>query len=201
MQIRLSPRISYIPATDDPLSADVVIVRGLSYTWVFDVGADENTALEINLISGKKAVVLSHFHKDHVFNLDKIKYDRLYVSRFTFDHVNTGDIITNDFYENDGGVHIHIFPIPSSHAKGSLGLEVDNEFAFLGDATYSQFKGGSFVYNSQLLKDEIDILNNIDAKYFCESHHKVFARPKEEVIARLKDIYSKRKNGNALISV
>ena len=120
MQIRLSPRISYIPATDTPLSADVVIIRGSSYTWVFDVGADENTALEINSISGSKAVVISHFHKDHVLNIDNIKYDRLYVSEYTYSHIETGEIITSDFYENDGA-HIHIFPIPSSHSKGCLG--------------------------------------------------------------------------------
>ena len=40
LEIVINDKISYIEATDDPLSADIGIIRDSGRTWLFDVGAD-----------------------------------------------------------------------------------------------------------------------------------------------------------------
>ena len=91
----------------------------------------------------------------------------------------------------DDGEKIHIFPLPSSHAKGSLGMEI-GDYAFLGDATYSTMKQGKVCYNASVLKEEIAVLKNLSAKFFLISHDEKFIRPKEEIIEELEEIYKKR---------
>ena len=59
---RISDKISYIPATENPLSADIGIIRDGGQTWLFDVG---DSAAAIDGLSGSFQVVLSHFHGDH----------------------------------------------------------------------------------------------------------------------------------------
>ena len=40
-QINITDNISYIPASKNPLSADVVIIEGEEYLYLFDVGNNE----------------------------------------------------------------------------------------------------------------------------------------------------------------
>ena len=93
----------------EPLSADVVAVRGDSAWWIFDVGAcdeavdfinalprhpvSENIALHENgecagaaAVPLKKNIVISHFHRDHLLNVVRhcdgevsLDFDTLYV--------------------------------------------------------------------------------------------------------------------------
>ena len=87
---------------------------------------------------------------------------------------------------------LRIFPLQSSHAKGSLGLEVNGEYAFLGDGVYPGTKNGKACYNASVLKEEIAVLKNLEAKYFLLSHDENFVRKKEDVLKDLEDIYSQR---------
>ena len=92
--VKLSDRIQYLQVSYEPLSADVVAVRGDSAWWIFDVGAcdmavDLINALPRNLVSEnasqgvlenrecatpvsiplQKNIVISHFHRDHLLNV------------------------------------------------------------------------------------------------------------------------------------
>ena len=192
--IDINERISYIEATDDPLSADIGIIRCNDTEWLYDVGNDERS------LAGLKSqynVVLSHFHQDHTGCLDKVQTGELYVSGETFRHTGRGIIADRDLAIGD----LHIFPIPSSHTKGCLGLEVAGEYAFVGDALYSKVKDGYYVYNAQLLKDEIATLKKLKASKLLVSHFKGLIRPKHEVIEELEQIYSMREKNNPDIRV
>ena len=90
--IRITDRISYIPATEPPLSADVGIVEGGSAVYFFDVGSNEEVAEFIkNYDAGlgldgerkKKIAVISHFHTDHTANLTRIEFDKIYLGKTT----------------------------------------------------------------------------------------------------------------------
>ena len=131
--IRINDRISYIKASNKPLSADVGMIEGDGYLWLFDLGADESVSEVINGINKQKIAVISHFHPDHMGNLDKIDLKEIFLGANTFGYAGRGNIVENDVFTDDG-VKIHIFPLPSSHAKGSVGMEI-GEYAFLGDAT------------------------------------------------------------------
>ena len=92
--VKLTDRIQYLQVSYEPLSADVVAVRGDSAWWIFDVGAcdmavDFINALPRNRINEnasrsslensesvapvaiplKKNIVISHFHRDHLLNV------------------------------------------------------------------------------------------------------------------------------------
>ena len=189
-EIVITDKISYVECTEDPLSADIGIIRDGEEIWLFDVGNDVRS---LEGLSGQYHVVLSHFHQDHVGSLEKIGIKKLYVSKETQKHVvSEGVIVDEDTYVGN----LHIFPLRSSHAKGSLGLEVDGTYAFVGDALYCKAKDGKYCYNAQLLREEIDKLKELKAIYLLISHHPGLIRKKDEVIAELEKIYANRVQGS-----
>lgn len=190
---RISENISYIGMTTDPLSADVGIIRAGEETWLFDVGADAEVS---ESLSGEYNVVISHFHQDHAGNYGRINIRESYVSKMTMKHVHDGNLIEEDMHIGD----MHIFPIPSSHSKGCLGLET-GDYAFVGDAIYGKVGDGCWVYNAQILKSEIEVLNKINARWLLVSHYPGMKRERVHVIEELEKIYSKREKNNPLILV
>lgn len=188
--IKITDKISYIKATENPLSADVGIIEGDEFIWTFDVGADESVPISLNKIQKPKNVVISHFHPDHMGNLEHVNLNEIYLGANTFKYANRGTIVGEDIFFDDG-VKIHVFPLPSSHAKGSVGMKI-GDYAFLGDATYATMKQGRICYNASVLKEEIAVLKNLSAKFFLISHDEKFIRPWEEILAELEEIYSKR---------
>lgn len=197
--VKLNENIFYLPASDKPLSCDVVFIKTNETTWIFDVGSNKESSELINSVEGKKNIVISHFHPDHTFNLLKVNYDNLYVTKYTKKYTIKGTIVESvtKFDENP---EITILELPSSHAKGCLCL-VCGEYAFLGDGTYAKPKKGNHVYNAQLLKQMIDVLESLDVKYFCLSHDENFVQNKDAVIKLYKAIYSRRSENNPIISV
>lgn len=194
----ITDRISYLPGSFPPMSGDVGIVRGDRFTWIYDVGNCIAAKDLINETAGPKNIILSHFHPDHVGNLSFVSYDALYLGKLTYSHIGRGEIISDDRYLEDGCL-LHLFPIPSPHAKGCIGLEIDETYAFLGDATYNSRKQGVYCYNVQLLRDEIRALTALKANYLLLSHRDPFVREKDTVIAKLESILSQAKKDNAYI--
>lgn len=208
--INLTQNISYIPSSTKPFSCDVVFIKGRKFTWIFDCGTTKEIADEINKIQMPKNIVISHFHPDHILNLTRINYDNLYVSKYTKKYTFKGTVLESDFFaqdflagstsQNDDKNQIKIFHLPSSHAKGCLCLAC-GDYCFMGDGTYAKELIGNHYYNAQLLLQMINVMENIDAKYFCLSHEKNFVQNKETVLALYKDIYKRRHEGNPKISV
>jgi len=194
----LSERISYIPATTQPLSADIGIVHGDSFNWIFDVGSTAAIANAIQEFGKEKKIVLSHFHEDHIGNIEHIDYCDMYCGDYTYLKLHKGTEIRSPISCEDG-VRLTIFPIPSAHAKGMLGLEVDEEYAFLGDAVYGAQKKGRTAYNMNMLQETIKTLESVKARRFLVSHDAAFVRDKEQVISELKGLYSQRIPGEAFL--
>ena len=197
--INLTPEISYLPSVESPISSDVVFIKpqGSDTTWIFDTGTCSEAAEFINAVEGKKNIVISHFHPDHILNLLKVKYDKLYVTKYTKKYTRVGEIVDGELLFSDG---IKISQIPSSHSKGALILEY-KDFAFLGDATYCHFRLTAREYNVQLLEQMIKKMEEITAPNFCLSHDKGFVQPKESVLRIYRKILARRKNGSPTINV
>ena len=193
-EIVINEKISYIECSDDPLSADIGIIRDGDAVWLYDVGSDERAITEL---TGKYNVVLSHFHQDHTGNMGKIAVKEAFVSDETKHHIKMGTVADRDIYIGN----LHIFPLPSSHCKGCLGLEVDETYAFVGDALYSKFRDGYYIFNAQLVKDEIAVLQNLKAPYLLVSHLKGLVRRRDEVIAELTELYQYRDKNSSEIKV
>lgn len=194
--IKINDIISYVKSSKEPLSSDVVLIEGKENTWIFDVGHSDEAFNVINGIKRHKCAVLSHFHEDHIGNIGRILEDEckditLYVSKQTYKYTKCG-ILVNETIEIDDGVKIKIFPIPSSHSKGCLGVEINGEFAFLGDAIYPTYKNGNKEYNAQLLKEQIDVISSLSADKLFLSHEDRAIINRNVIVAFLKSIYIKR---------
>lgn len=208
--IEIEKGISYITPLESPLSSNVVIIEGSDDIWLYDVGNHPDVIdilTEINCADKNINIVLSHFHPDHIGNLDRIcelwqngmtndkncpqRDDRIkiYQGKYTYKHTDKGEIVSDDMYIDAGKHKLHIFQVPSCHSKGSLAMEVDEQYCFLGDALYPATKGAVREYNKSLLKEEINTLTKIKAPYFMLSHKEPFARPKNVVMAWIEKIY------------
>lgn len=212
--IEILPKVLCLPATHEPLSADVFAVQGENSWWIFDVGASDEAVefinslpSEINGRAMRKNIVISHFHGDHLYNLQralqgkiKVLYHDIFVGANTYKYIRTGHVVSNSLIIEDG-LQMQILPMPNSHAKGSLAFLIGCELALLGDATYPQVRPERDAYNVQLLGDEIRMLQNLDVRYFALSHKKSVIREKSSVIAYLEGVYSKRKKENSLIEL
>lgn len=198
--IKINDRISCWKAGNEPLSSDVILIKGDSSYWLYDVGDNEETACDVENITGTKNIILSHFHKDHIGNLNRLAFKELYQSSQTYKYTHTGIILEKEYIIDDG-VRLCMIPIASSHSKGCIALMVNDEYAFLGDATYCTVVKGQAVYNASLLYDEIKQLKEINASYFALSHDIAFIHKKEDVICELEGIYSRREKGNPYIPV
>ncbi len=200
--VELNEYISYLPASKEPLSADIVFIKAKDCTWVYDVGASQEAAVEVERVCRKKKVVLSHFHPDHVWNLIRTSASEIYVTENTRKYVKKGTVVEKQmFFEGDGKVpDIKLFEIPSSHAKGCLGL-LCGDYAFLGDATYAHERAGNHFYNAQILKQMIDLLSDLGCQYVCLSHSRSFVHNREDLINMLNEIYAMRQGNKPEISV
>lgn len=190
----ITSSIHYIERSFNPLSSDIAIIDDGGIKWLFDVGNNIDSIKELN---GEYNVVISHFHIDHIGSINNINAKKIYLSKQSYKHINRGIIVDKDIHI--GG--IHIFPLPSSHAKGSLGLEVDEEYVFVGDSLYGKEKDDKVSYNVQLLKEQIEVLKNLKATKIIESHNMDKVLSKQDVLIRLEDIYSQRNKNNTEILV
>ena len=194
---------SYITPAIKPLSANVSVIEGEKYLWVYDVGSHENIPemlAEISKQKGKKIkIILSHFHPDHIANVQHIKWESLYQGKNTYKYTHIGEIVESDINVDETDIKLRIFQMPSSHAKGSLALLVNNKYCLLGDALYPAHKGDKTVYNAGILKQQIDILKKMAAPYVLLSHREPFVQKKQAVISWLEKIYAMREKNEPWI--
>ena len=181
----ISEKIKYLPATNDPLSADVYCIEGDKYCYVYDVGNDERSLQYINQIGKEKVVVLSHHHKDHTGNIVGLHYRDLYVGKKTYEIIGKGIIVEDALTINDG-VRIDVSHCVSPHTEGSLIITVDNEYTLIADLYFTRPP-----FDKEKAMKMIDSLRSIDTKYFVISHQedgKVI--PKEKLIVELTDYFN-----------
>lgn len=176
----IGKRIKYLPASNDPLSADVYCIEGDKYCYVYDVGNNDRSLQYINQIGKEKVVILSHHHKDHAGNIADIHYRDLYVGTKTYEVIGKGIIVEDKLTINDG-VRIDVIHCTSPHTDGSLIITVDNEYTLIADLYFTRPP-----FDKEKAMKMIDFLRNIDTQYFVISHQedeKVI--PKEKLITEL----------------
>ena len=78
---------------------------------------------------------------------------------------------------------------------------MDEAYAFVGDALYSKFRDGYYIFNTQLVKDEIAVLKSLKAPYLLVSHFKGLIRRRDEGIAELEELYQHRDKNSPEIKI
>ena len=180
----IGTKIKYLPATDEPLSADVYYITGDKYCYIYDVGNSEISLQHINQTVKEKVVILSHYHKDHTGNIDEIQYHNLYVGKKTQEVIGKGTVIVDTLTIHDG-VKIDVIPCPSPHTEGSLIVTVDNEYTLIADLYFQRPP-----FDKENAAKMLESLNNVNTKYFVVSHQKSDKIiPKAKLIAELTDYF------------
>lgn len=199
--IEVEDGIFYFPSSENPISAEVCVIKGNKKLWIYDAGCTSASMEFLQNLEGRKNFVISHFHPDHMGNIIKgISFENLFIGKNTFRYCHKGSVVSEPL-EFDDGVKIKIVPLPNSHAKGSLLMQVNKKYTLVGDALYAQIKLNRQIYNQQLLKQEIELLRSIETEFFLVSHAPRFIQKKERVISRLEFIYSMRKSGSTEIDI
>lgn len=173
-------RIEYLPAENDPLSADVYCIEGDQYCYVYDVGNDDRSLQYINQLNRERVIILSHYHKDHTGNIEGIHYRNLYVGKKTYEAIGKGVVVEDKFTINDG-VKIDVIHCTSPHTDGSLIVTIDNEYTLIADLYFTRPP-----FEREKAIKMIETLRDIDTKYFVISHQeneKVV--PKDKLITEL----------------
>jgi len=199
----LNEYMDHILPEENPLSGDIIIVHGKDRDYIFDMGNSEEIAEYLNSIRRPKTFVVSHFHEDHIGSLKYLKLgeeDIILAGAYTKKYIDKALVVSETKVISDG-IKLEIRPLTSSHAKGCLVMLVNDEYAFLGDATYSQTKDGKNGYNAQLLKAEVDELNAISCQNFCLSHKARFVFPKKFVVGLLERFYKRRDPNSSFIEI
>lgn len=153
-----------IPSAADPLSADVFILNGDKYVYIFDVGNNEESLGAVSDIPKEKVVILSHPHNDHVGNIRKLNYQNLYVGDATYDKLQIGTVIRGPLTIHDG-ITLEIRPCPSPHTPGSLILTINNEYTLLADLYFTRPD-----YDRALAMEMLVALKALNTAFFVVSH-------------------------------
>lgn len=182
----LTEKIKYLPAVDNPLSADVFFVEGDKRCYIYDVGNNEDSLRHINQVNKEKTIILSHYHRDHIGNIDDIEYCDLYVGRETY-HATGKGIIVEDSVSIQDGVKIEIIHCISPHTDGSLIVNIDNEYTLIADLYFTRPP-----FDKEKAMKMVKFLENIDTQYFVISHQEdANVVPKEKLIAELLDYFKR----------
>lgn len=180
----ITERIKYLPAAENPLSADVYLIDGDTRCFIYDVGNNDCALYSINEMKKDRTIILSHYHRDHVGNIDRVDYRDLYVGQKTYETIGKGRIVEDTITINDG-VKIEIIPCTSPHTDGSLIVNVDNEYTLIADLFFTRPP-----VDLEKARKMIHTLQGIQTKYFVISHRedeKIV--PKEKLIAELLDYF------------
>ncbi len=194
----ITEEIQYLPAVEEPLSADVYIIRGKEYTYVVDVGANDEAYETVRSVKGPKKVIITHFHGDHTGNLSRLNIpdEDLYVGAWMRKKYKLGTPVASVMEIHDG-VELKVIPMASSHAKGCLAILVNGKCLLMGDSFYGHNDKG---YNVSSLYDQIKQLKELDFEFAVMSHDER-QHKKRKMLLLLEMYYAKRKPGEDYIMV
>ncbi len=161
---RLTDRITRLPASENPLSADVFLIRGDRHTYVYDVGACDEAADLLCSLPEPPIVILSHFHRDHTGNIARVPVERVYVGARTRRQLGLGVLVEAPVRIEDG-VTLEIRPCVSPHAPGCLIVTVDGTHTLIGDLAYACPGKGQGEARGMLRE-----LTRLETAYFVPSH-------------------------------
>ena len=192
----INGHMSYLPASEEPLSADVYFIKGKEYNYIVDVGMNDE-ALKAVSDCPRRKVIISHFHEDPPGNVPRrdIRDEDVLVGAYSAKVLKRGTVVRKKVSFDDGHL-IEIIPMPSSHEKGCLAVLIDRDILIMGDSFYGHNDKG---YNVSLLYDQIRVLNDLEFNTAVMSHDER-RHSKKKVIRLLEMYYSRRVQGQDYIN-
>ncbi len=161
---KIGPSIRYLPASEQPLSAEVYFIQGEKNTYLYDVGNHIPTLNAIQALPKAPVAILSHYHADHTGNVLKAAFQQIYVGDFTREKLDVGTVVAEPMTIDDG-TELEIIPCPSVHTPGSLILNVNREYCLIGDLFFCKPP-----VSTELARQMLEALSQVDTGFFVVSH-------------------------------
>lgn len=184
----LSDEIRYLPASREPLCAEVFFIEGEKCTYIYDVGCGEAALQALRAVEKPMVLTISHFHQDHAANVKDVACRQLYVGSYLGKKLGMGTVV-RDAVTIDDGVHIEIRHCPSPHAKGSLILTVNNTYTLVGDLCFA--RPGQV--DRGLAMHMLKVLQGVDTQYFVTSHEEEKVHEKAGFLRQLRTYFDDEK--------
>lgn len=161
---KIGQSIFCLPASEQPLSAEVYLIQGREHTYLFDVGNNLQSLHVIQSLPNPPIAILSHHHADHTGNALKTNFENIFVGEFTREKLGFGTVVTQPLTIDDG-IFMEIIPCPSVHTSGSLILNVNREYCLIGDLFFCKPP-----VSKELARRMVDVLARVDTRFFVVSH-------------------------------
>lgn len=176
----IAPGIFRVPPVREPLSSDVFVVEGEKRFYVLDAGTSDAAYEAIRSLTKPVWMILSHFHRDHIGNMERLSPERVLCGLRTRKYVKDCTPVEEEILMDDG-VLIRVQPVVSPHAPGCVMMTVNDTYTFLGDAAYARPGEGQGE-----AKGLVNALKKLNTQYLIASHNP--ENPVEEKEAALRDI-------------
>lgn len=161
---RIGTSIRYLPASEQPLSAEVYFIQGEKNTYLYDIGNHLPALRVIQSLPKPPIAILSHYHADHTGNILKTAFQKIYVGEFTKAKLDVGIVVSQPVTIDDG-IELEIIPCPSVHTPGSLILNVNREYCLIGDLFFCRPP-----VSMELARQMLEALSQVDTGFFVVSH-------------------------------
>lgn len=161
---KIGTSIRYLPASEQPLSAEVYFIQGEKNTYLYDVGNHSPELRVIQSLPKPPIAILSHHHADHTGNVLKGAFQKIYVGDFTREKLGVGTVVSEPMTIDDG-IELEIIPCPSVHTPGSLILNVNREYCLIGDLFFRKPP-----VSTELARQMLEALSQVETGFFVVSH-------------------------------
>src|SRR5574344_2355783 len=186
---KLNESIYYVLGNKSEPCPKLSLVVGKDFSLLVDVGNKEehvkilfNGIKEYNL-PPIKYVVITHFHDDHLHNINYFKDYIVIASKQTSKYIKFPvNLFTEKLTLNLGEEEVTIDQLPNSHAKGSLLIYLNKEkVMFIGDALAGKILDDSYTINRSLTYELIKKIKEYDVATFIDGHGDIIMNNKDLV--------------------
>jgi len=187
--IKVNEHLYYVEGLKNEPTPKICLVVGNKSSMLIDVGNKVeqidslNKGIEDNKLPGIKYVVITHFHDDHLHNINLFKDKEIIVSKQTAKYVKfTSQLFIEKTTIDLGNYLVTIDNLPNSHAKGSLLVYLNQDkIMLIGDALCGKITADSYTINRSLTYELKKRIEEYNVDFFIDGHSNLEDTTKEKV--------------------
>lgn len=177
--IELTPSIGYIEEDQRFICSRIGIVRGSKGTLFIDTGSSRQQLLLLDemrtkgLLPNPSYLAITHFHEDHVANFPYFSGAKVFGTKADTRRLRVDALVSEPTLLDLGDTKVRIVPLPNTHAKGSLLIDVnDGEAIFIGDALgpATDIDRNAY-YDRSAVYEEYRVLKDLHGKLYIGGHN------------------------------
>ena len=202
--IKINNHIHLIGQDNSIVSSSIGIISGEDYSLMIDTGASSaqlktlESGIERKELPGNiRYAIITHFHPDHLLNLKCLPLLKVVASKNTSRYIHVDQIIDKATDLDLQDIKVTVFPLPSVHAKGSIGVYLPKEqITFIGDALCMKEKDRKPYTNKDITINMINTLRSYPTKKYILGHEPS-SLTQDQINDYLNSIYKQCKNSRS----